>query len=370
MIVYSKKIIQFINEIKSIVKVVLSKEIGVKVAGDRFYDQQQTASYPIRIVIYNNKSMLGYFNTHFYEIGFHECLMHTNREQLHNIVRHELAHYFMFMKYGWSIQPHAHEFKTFCQQMGWGEEVSKATICLEEGQNAASMEESLILRKVQKLMALATSSNQNESEQAMIKAQQLLLKHNIESKYLDGENEEKIFLKRIMEQKRENAKMRAIATILQTFFVNTVYSRTANAIYLEIVGTAVNIEIAEYVANVLQHELDRLWGQAQLYAKLKGTVAKNSFFFGIAKGYCNKIESLKKEYQHDVKNALMVIEKQLVDAKAMIYQRGLSSTKSSGSYCSESSAVGERMGRQLNINPAISKSSTASGAFIGYSGNN
>ena len=67
-------------------------------------------------------------------------------------------------------------------------------------------------------MALATSSNKNEAEQAMIKSQQLLLKHNIESKYIGGEDEEKVFLKRIMKQKKENAKMRSHRHYFGNFF--------------------------------------------------------------------------------------------------------------------------------------------------------
>lgn len=366
MIVYSKKIIQFVNAIKGTVKDVLSKEVGLKVAGDRFYDRKQTASYPIKVVIYNNKSMLGYFDSNFYELGFHESLMHSSKEQLNNIIRHELAHYMTFINYGETVQHHGVEFRAFCQLMGWNEEVYKATICIEDGEKASGIEESTILRKVQKLMALATSSNKNEAEQAMIKAQQLLLKHNIESKYIGSEDEEKIFLKRIMKQKKENAKMRSIAQILETFFVSTIYRRAGDFIYLEILGNAVNIEIAEYVASFLQCELDKLWNQAQQHANLRGMIAKNSFFLGLAKGYCNKIQAFKREYNNDVSNALMVIEKKLVDAKAMVYQR-LSKTTSSGNYCAQSSALGEQMGRQLNINPALNKSSNNSEA-IAYIG--
>lgn len=366
MLVYSKKIIQFINEIKSTVKSILSHEVVLRVSGDRFYDRRQETSYPIKIVIFNNKSMLGYFDSNFYELGFHECLMHAKKEQLHNIIRHELAHYITFINHGEPVMPHCSEFRTFCQRMGWGEEVSKATICLEEEQSMASIEDSSVLRKVQKLMALASSSNKHEAEQAMIKSQQLLLKHNLESKYIGAEEDEKMFLKRIMKQKKENAKMRAIAQILSTFFVSTVYSRAGDFIYLEILGSAVNIEIAEYVANVLHIELEQLWAQAQKSCHLKGMVAKNSFFLGLAKGYCNKIQSLKREYQADVTQALMVIEKKLVDAKAMVYQR-LSSTKSNGSFCNKAASLGEQMGRHLNINPAIKQSSNL-GSLIGYSG--
>lgn len=365
MIVYSKKIIQFVNDIKCAVKGILTKEVRLKVEGNRFCNQRQSASYPIKVVIFNNKSMLGYFDSNFFELGFHECLMLSSREQLQNVIRHELAHYITFINYRGFIQSHGSEFMETCKQLGWGESVFRASVCLDGGQNTTEIEESGVLRRVKKLMALASSSNQNEAELAMIKSQQLLLNHNIESKYIAGDEGERVFLKRIMKQKRENAKMRSIASILETFFVSTVYSRSEDFIYLEIMGSAVNIEIAEYVAIVLQTELDSLWNQAQKQANLKGMVAKNSFFIGIAIGYCNKIQALKRDYNSDVRRGLMIIEKNLIDAKAMVYPR-LISSRSSGSYCQESSALGEKMGRQLNINPAINKSSNTSGIFIGY----
>ena len=353
MIVYSTRIIKFVHEIKCAIQDILSREMRLKVTGRRFFDRGHKFSYPISVVIYNNKSMLGYFDPHFYELGFHECLMQSSKEQLHNIIRHELAHYMTFITYGNSVQPHASEFKAFCQSIGWGEEVYKATCCLDGGENTSEMEKSSIFRKVQKLMALSNSSNTHEAESAMIKSQQLLLQHNIESEYIESADDDKMFLKRIMQQKKENAKMRSIARILETFFVTCVYRRAEGFICLEILGNAVNIEIAEYVADILHHKLDTLWDQAQeQHADLKGMVAKNSFFQGIAKGYCTKINFLKREYNSDTAQALQVIEKKLSDAKAHAYPR-LSSTKSNGNYCPESSALGEQMGKQLNINPAI-----------------
>lgn len=364
MIVYSKKIIRFVNEIKSIVKDILSKEIRVKVYGDRFYDGREKSSFPISIVIFNNKSMLGYFKTDFYELGFHERLMYSSKEQLKNVIRHELAHYFNFINCGY-VQDHGSEFRTFCQRMNWGENVYKATTCFDDQLNTPNIEESSVLRKVQKLMSLSTSSNRNEAELAMIKSQQLLLKHNIEAKYASAnDDEEKIILKRIMKQKKENAKMRCVAEILKTFFVNVIYNKQVGFIYLEILGSAVNIEIAEYVADFLARELDHMWEEAkQQNPHIKGIVAKNSFFYGVAKGYCKKIDALKKDYNSDVNHSLMVIEKMLVDASEMVYSR-LHSKKSRGSLCSASSSIGEKMGRQLNIKSAIHTSSKNSGALL------
>lgn len=368
MIVYSTKIIQFVREVKAHIKTILSQEIRVKVSTNRFYDWYEMASYPITVVVYNTKSMLGYFDSNFFELGFHECLMYTSKEQLMNIIRHELGHYMTFINHGSSVPHHGSEFRAFCQQMGWGEEVYKATTCLDDGQNFHTFEESPIFRKIQKLMALATSSNENEAEQAMIKSQQLLLKHHVDAQYIPPQDdEEKMYLKRILKQKKENAKMRAIAKILETFFVSTVYTRAAGYIYLEILGNAVNVEIAEYVAGTLDHEFERLWSQTQrLRQNLKGMVAKNSFFLGIAKGYCNKIHALKKEYNSDTSHALMVIEKKLVDARELVYPR-LSQTKSHAGYCHESATLGEQMGRQLTINPALNRSAKNSDALLTYS---
>ncbi len=49
---------------------------------------------------------------------------------------------------------------------------------------------------------------------------------------------------RIMQQKKETAKMRAIANILKTFFVSIVYHRGEQFTTLEIIELRSNVEIA------------------------------------------------------------------------------------------------------------------------------
>jgi len=362
--VYSNKITRFIEEVKGMIKEILVKNVGLRVTGYRFYDARGEFSYPIKVVIYNNKSMLGYFDSDFFELGFHESLMHQSKNVLLNVIKHEIGHYLTFIQHGETEQAHGHTFRTLCQKLGWGEEIYRATICLEEEQTQDEIKENSILRKIQKLMSLASSSNQNEAEQAMLKSQQLLLKHNIDATYLDGEDEEQMVLKRILKQKRENAKMRAIGKILETFFVSTVFNRAGDFTYLEILGTATNIEIAEYVAGFLETEFEKQWYST----KLKGAIAKNSFFLGIAKGYCSKVHSLKRSYSTEISTALVVIEKKLSDARDMAYQR-LTSTKSHSSYCHTSSLLGEKIGKQLTIHPVIQRPSKGNGALIEHHSN-
>jgi hypothetical protein len=350
MIIYSKNILSFVQDVKNIIKYILLKEIRLKVLGNRFYYKKH--SYPIHLVVYHSKSMLGYFDSSFYELGFNECLMHAKEEDLYQVIRHELAHYLTFIEYGNGLLPHGPEFKACCARFGWGDSVSKASICLETKEAFAIQEKGAIFRKIQKLMALGAASSENEAQAAIIKSQQLLLKHNIEAKYLEDEGEA-FFLKRIMKEKKKTAKMCAIGRILETFFVSIVYHRATDGTYLEILGSKMSVEIAEYVASVLHFELENLLSNAR---KKHPGVVKTSFFLGIAKGYCNKIEMLKNEHSKEMTNALVSIEKKIMEAKSMAY-RNLSFTRSSTRYCEKSSAIGEEMGKRLHIHPAINKSS-------------
>ncbi len=359
MFVYSKKIFQFLSEIQAVIKEVLQKEIGLKVHGERFYDSKRRNSYPIKVVVYNQKKTLGYFDPYFYELGFNECLMLASKQTLYNTIKHELAHYITYITHGPNVSSHGSEFHTLCSKMHWGKEISAATACLENEEGHLLSEESAIFRKVQKLMALSSSSNKHEAESALIKSRQLLLKHNMDVTYIENSNEEKMVVKRILKSKRINAKMSAIGNILGTFFVSALYNKSTEFTYLEILGTPTNVEIASYVATILETELEKLWEQTNL----SGITQKNSFFLGVSHGYCDKIGALKKTYSMEDSKALMILENQLLDAQDRIYNN-IRKTKSQSRYCAASAAVGEKMGSNLNIRPGVQNSSNASVKLI------
>jgi len=346
MFVYSEKIIRFINLIKITLKNILVKEVGFGVHGDRFYDRSGR-SFPIKIVIFNKKNKLGYFDSDFLELGFHQSVMYQSEQMLTNLIRHEIAHYLVYAKYGDGCFPHGNEFKAICKELNWGKEVYEAKMSLDE---SPLLEKSSIARKIEKLIALGTSSNPHESSLAMLKSRELLLKHNITLSY---DSEPEVILKRLLKQKKLNAKMQSIAHILETFFVTTVFSYSNEGVCLEITGSAVNIEIAEYIANILDVELDRLWESSGL----KGLAAKNSFFDGIARGYCKKIEDLNNTASIEISAALMKIENILTIAKSLIYPR-LSQTRSSRKGCPLASNLGEKAGKNLELKKGVTNFST------------
>ncbi len=362
--IYSQKIVRFVQEVTAEVKSVLRDEVHLTVSRSVFCDRKNRYRYPISVVVFNDQSKLGYFDSEFYELGFHECLMNVSREQLKNIIRHEIAHYMIFIEFGNTVHSHGMEFRSFCRSIGWGEEVFRASTTLEVVDFV--QEESRVLRKVKKLMALSSSSNSHEAEQAMVKAQQLLLSHNISSLNLDeiSPDGEKMVLKRILRQGKRSAKMRAIASILGTFFVSVVFSRAGNQTHLEILGTPTNVQIAGYVSDFLQAELDSLWLKAREDYRLKGVVAKNSFYLGIAKGYCDKINRLTNAASPDITNALMVIENQIEEARKMAYS-SLTNSTSQSRLCPLSSELGKQAGNSLSINPAVSSTNSGEPLLIG-----
>jgi hypothetical protein len=365
MLIYSKKIDLFVKELKEIMKRIIVNELNQKVSGNWFLDKKKKAYYPITTVIYNDRSMLGYFDSNVYELGFHERLMYAPKKQVEDLVRHELAHYMTFIEYGNVETSHGPEFRAFCEKVGWGKDVYSASVLLAEDLEETDKTESDIYRKVQKLMALSSSQNPHEAEAAMIKSQQILLKHNIDSRYIDEQEDEKFYLKSVIKQSQRTEKMSAISRILETFFVSAVYARKNDGTHLEILGSKVNVQIADYVAEVLQDKLEELWCQAKEEYRLKGLASKNSFFRGIAKGYVEKINDLKNSYTKEVSNALIVIEGKIEEAKALAYKR-LVSSSSRVSHCSKSSSLGEAAGRGLNINPSITRSSKNSNKHISY----
>lgn len=339
MLLYSEAIIGFADHLKSLIKKILRAEVSVRVFSDRFHYKQ--ISYPIKVVIYNHLSHLGHFDPEFLELGFHEELMHASKEEITCVIRHEIAHYLTFIEHGIEAQPHGPRFKAFCKQMGWDSETAAASMSLSH------QAKSELLRKVSKLMALSQSSNPHEAELAMLKSREILLKHQLHA----PSQEEGVALQRILKQKKVDGKMRCIAQILSTFFVSIVYRKGKGCVCLDVLGKKANVEIAEYVASVLEFRLEELWAAT----KLKGLVAKNSFFRGLAQGYCNKVKALKVDLQES--QAVMVIENQLLAAQALVYPH-LRSQKTSNQHCESAAKLGIAAGKSLQIQPALSSNTS------------
>lgn len=351
MLIYSETSFAFIAKCEKYLKEIIENETAIEMRRNRFVLNQYL--YPVHIVVFEGHNTLGYFDHHTYQIALNKNLMYSTKEKvLKDILRHEFAHYLTFIKYGSDIKAHGDEFKQVCSEHGWDNEVIAATANIEELNKKleGDLTSERIISKVKKLLKLAQSENEHESQAATLKANKLLLKYNLE--LFESENFETLYVDQLMTQKRKSAKLMAIYDILKHFLVRPILSYGKGQVSLEATGTKANIELAQYIAHFLDEELERLWLQHKKATQSKGQRAKNSFFLGLAKGYDQKMQNLNSEFNEKESKELVTINKNLDLAVSKIYRR-LSSTSSGSSIDQSSFGAGKAAGKNLTINQGI-----------------
>lgn len=351
--VFSQNIHLFAKRCESYLKKVLTQEVGATVGRTRF--TLNNISSPLRVVIFESKNSIGYFDPHTFQIGLNKKLMFGTKEQtLKDILRHELAHYLCFLKFKTDFAPHGPEFKNVCLHYGWDKSVSKAHIDLDLTDEAVEgdLKAEKLKTKFQALLKLSSSDNIHEAELATMKANQMLLKYNIELNQVD---EELIYTDTLLTFKKKSAKLIAIYDIISTFMVKPILIYGHKQVALEACGSKTNIELAQYIANFLDQELEKLWNKNKS-PKLKGMRAKNSFFKGIAAGYLEKNDQTLKALDPESKNALVHLNKKLEINMNLIYNK-TSSSASQSSVDHAALAKGRAAGKNLSINQAIKNTS-------------
>lgn len=353
MLIYSETSFAFIQKCERMIKEIIENETDFQLRRTRF--EYKSHLYPIHIVIFIGENKLGYFDPNTYQIGINQALIyHAKDKVLKDILRHEFAHYITYLFYG-NVIAHGDEFKHVCNLFNFPSNVSSASVDINLANNfEGDLRSEKIINKVKNLLKLAQSSNQHEAQLATLKANQLLLKHNLE--YFQTEtSEQPLYVHKVMISKRKNAKMIAIYDILKHFMVRPILSYGKNQVALEVTGNKTNIELAQYIAGFLEEELDRLWIAYQKEYKLKGLRAKNSFFSGIAKGHNAKMQFTQKQYSKHEQNALIVLNNKLDQDVRKIYRR-LSSTQSSSGICKDAYGLGHKAGKNLTINKGLKQS--------------
>lgn len=358
MFLHSQTISAFISRVRSDVREIVNSEMGLKM--DRSRINYKGILYPLNIVVFEDHTRLGYFDSRSYELGLSKKLMYQAKDEvLKNIIRHELAHFLCYLFYGPAVM-HGEVYHQVCKDLGWGAEVYSAYANIEI-ENAKIMDTNedtqKILDRLKKLLALTSSDNIHERELATLKANQLLLLHNLDlSKNQRESSEEIVYVKRVLEASRKNSKHIAIYEILKTFFVSPVFNHGRGIFYLEVIGDKTSVELADYVAHFLDSELDVIWKQTQKEnPRLKGASGKNSFLKGVAHGYIEKIEKQKSTMASG--GELVAIHKNLQKYLSIVYPRIGHSSMTPGTHNEEAHRAGQKRGANLSIRPGVSQNS-------------
>lgn len=318
--------------------------------------------YPLHFVLFDDPKKLGYFSPENFQLGLHKKLMYlAHDEVLKNIIRHELAHMYCSLIYGeryTELASHGSEYHKICMDFGWDSEVYKAYANLEFENQLYSTDASFekVKAKVEKLLALASSDNHHEAQAATLKANELLLKYNL--KNLEYSDEGETCVKIVFRAKKMNSTLNALYDILQYFYVQPVFNRTREGVGLDVVGTRLNVEMADYITKYLACEFELLWNKTKREdPQMKGLKKKNNYILGIASGLTQKLKNERNLIKKTPSSSheLIIMEQNLVQQVKLAFPRLSRQAGSSGSFDPNARAKGQRDGNSLSIRPGVSQ---------------
>lgn len=350
---------------KELLRKIIQNEIKLTRQGSFYFFEKHW--FKIKIVVFEDPKTLGFLRTSDYTIGLNKTLMYTAKtEVIENILRHEFCHLLHFFKdpTEFAISPHGASYRDLCQSLGYGPDVYDASVEISQANINIQSHEDIerMLDKIKKLMELSRSSNKHEAELATLKANQLLMRYQLDlnEKYSFStiNDDQEFCLVRILPFKRKNAKICAIINIIETFQLYPVFTGNpddSGFFYVEIMGSRLAIEWGQYLSDYLNRELDRLWEEEKKILG-SGLRQKNSFFDGLAYGFVQKQKTVKKSFSSKDNQTLVVLEKKLDDAVHSFYPNLRSSSRSS-IRDAQAFMNGSQRGQSMQINRPLNSSS-------------
>ncbi len=237
------------------------------------------------------------------------------------VLKHEMAHQLCSELFDSRESGHGRDFQKGCELLGVEPQFRKAQSSLPELQKELAKEAGVsaggrkFINKVEKLLALAGSPNENEATLAMQKANELIGKYNLNFSKEEGTRQ---FGYAIINRKRKRIEsyQRHICRILQDFFfVRVIMSSLYDPITdqrhktIELLGARENVAIGEYCYFFLENKLVSLWNYNRHNFKGSTRTEKNSYFLGLLAGFYNKLQDQQGN---------MVAEPAEVNTKALV----------------------------------------------------
>lgn len=332
------------------------------------------------IQITSNTSEFGSWNSYTRTLSLSRQLIENySWDVVLEIFKHELAHLWVTERGRDKVEePHGLVFMEGCRRLGVAPWARSATVEIDPNtarsqHRQLSDEHERQVRRIEKLLALAESSNPNEAALAMERARSLSVEYQMSRKN-EGRNYTYVLIS--LKKKTMPAHQSAIASILCShFYVDCVsrsqYDADTRESYkvLEILGSIENVQIAEYVFWYLWRELPLMW-TAYAARESKKRASQRSFYLGVLNGFHDKLsrEKLAAEAQSASRapgeQGLILLDKSLErvlkqELKGFVQERFPRLNRSSNSRSgldAEAYHSGVARGKTLDVRPGISTS--------------
>jgi hypothetical protein len=211
-----------------------------------------------------------------------------------------------------------------------------------------------IIAKMKKLFSLAKSDNPNEAKVAMERAQDMMIKHNIEMREVKADNtytsaESDGFKRESMEDKYINS------ILTNYFYVDIVKGGTRyGEKRFTYVGEASNVEMAMYVRDYLLRTFQTLWKKYKKEHNLQSS-SKQSFYLGLFKGFCAKMEEQLAQAVESYGKELVLVKDPKVEEKVQEMFPNASKMPSKKVRNSDPGAYndGFEKGKKINVNRGV-----------------
>ncbi|NNG01649.1 MAG: DUF2786 domain-containing protein [Desulfobacteraceae bacterium] len=257
----------------------------------------------------NMERQLGAWSSHTREIRLsRQFVMTYPWDAVREVLHHEMAHQFSHevLNASPSLEPpHGSSFRTACQILRANPKASGHYRPLQDRISSRNQNEpDRIMRRIRKLMSLAQSSNPNEAEAAMVKAHQLITRHNVDLIRSQQElSYASIFIGRpALRHFRETYQLANL--LIAHFFIKGIWvpayvmEKEKLGRVLEISGTPENVEIAAYVHDCVVRYIESQWtAYRQRQGHKLNRYRKTDFAVGIIDGFREKLEMKTNDHR-------------------------------------------------------------------------
>ncbi len=350
---------------------------------------------PVLIQLFHSTELWGKWDPLTRTIFIAKNLVHDHSWfSVRGILAHEMAHQFVdeecFNPSTFLAKPHGEAFLFACEKLGIPHEFRKSRILFQETPldwRLTQTHSVKLLDKVKKLLALATSTHENEALAAMNKVRELYAKYNL-NQLKDDQHLEFMHLIITHQKKRIEAYQNQIISILvEHFYVRVLMSSLFHPPtgeshrVIEMIGTRENVLMAEYVYYFLIQQ-SQFWVEEKQKETQKKLSAfeKKSFRFGILTGFSEKLNQMARQKTTSAwcsanspssksfySNSLSVVAQALQPFQkknpldrylAKVYPRISHRTLSRSRVDPCIFAAGKKLGRKLSLKKAVTTTAT------------
>lgn len=271
------------------------------------------------------------------------------------VLKHEMAHLWVHTYFPNAHLPHGQEFKKACTVLKIPIMYRSAQVDLSDQNPDFEIKTELknpLVEKIKKLMALATSSNPYEAEQAAAKVHELYVKYNIESISQHQQSTESEFIHHMIQTTKKRLTIyqkKIISILIEHFYVQIVvvplfdHERCQHYQALELIGLKENVLMAEYVFHFLLQKINEI--------DEKSSLKRNSLKMGLVDGFKLKFNQPVEVH----KNLLALADQKLTEYTKSYFPRLRQLSSSSRKISIEDYHQGLDQGRKINLNRPIAE---------------